>query len=280
MSGSFSTPFKYRIASLLAQKGLQPLWRALNALSYWGLGYNNWYSTVNGENQFVAKWARQWREKAPVVFDIGANEGDTTIQFLKALPDARIHLFEPNPATYARLRSRFSQEKNIVINPCGVGKSAGQLTLYDFDGKGSERASLLPETFSDLLLAKKSAIREMTVEVVTVDAYCDRRGIDAINYMKIDVEGFEKFVLEGAADQIAKGRIGIIQLEINEHNVISGFNIYALRKMLQGYEIFRLLPHGLVPVATRSQPYIAAKDVPRYSNLIAVREDLARSLPR
>jgi hypothetical protein len=98
MSRSARTPFKYRVGSLLAQNGLQPLWRALNALSYWGLGYNNWHSTVNGGEQFVARWARQWRWKTPVVFDIGANQGDTTIQFLNVLPDARMHLFEPNPA--------------------------------------------------------------------------------------------------------------------------------------------------------------------------------------
>jgi len=262
----------------LAQNGLQPLWRGLNALSYWGLGYNNWRSAVNGEDQFVTRWARQWRGKTPIVFDIGANEGDTTTQFLNVLPDARMHLFEPNPATHARLRSRFSNKTNVVINQAGVGNAMGQLTLYDFDGKGSERASLLQETFSDLLLVKSSTIKEVTVEVVTVDAYCDRQGIEAIDYMKIDVEGFEKFVLEGAADRIARGRIGAIQLEINEHNVISGFHLYALRKMLPDYEIFRLLPNRVVPVATRSHPYVAAKDVPRYSNLVAVRDNLASQI--
>ena len=278
MSGSPRTPLKYRIGSMLAQSMLQPLWRALNALSFWGLGYNNWYSAANGENQFIDKWARHWRGTTPMIFDVGANEGDTTIQFLDALPGADIHLFEPNPVTYSRLRSRFPDRKNIVINHCGVGKSAGHLTLYDFNGKGSERASFLPETFSDLLGTKSSAIREVTVKMVSIDAYCNCKGIESIDFMKVDVEGFEKFVLEGAADLIAGRRIGIIQLEINEHNVVSGFNIFALRKMLPGYGIYRLLPHGLVPVATRSQPYIAANDIPRYANLVAVRDDLALPL--
>jgi FkbM family methyltransferase len=107
--------------------------------------------------------------------------------------------------------------------------------------------------------------------VVTIDSVVGNR---VVGGMKVDVEGFEKFVLEGAANLIAGRRIGIIQLEINEHNVISGFNIFTLRKMLPGYGIYRLLPNGLVPVATRSQPYIAANDIPRYANLIAVRDDL------
>lgn len=275
MSGSPRPPLKYRIGSLLAQRMLQPLWRALNALSYWGLGYNNWYSAANGENKFVARWARQWRGPAPIVFDVGANEGDTTIQFLNAFPGANIHLFEPNPATYSRLSARFSGRKNIVVNHCGVGKAAGHLTLYDFQGRGSERASFLEESFSELLGAKSDEIRQASVSMVSIDGYCSSNAIEAIDFMKMDVEGFEKFVLEGAADLIAGRRIGIIQLEINEHNVISGFNIYALRKMLPGYGIFRLLPHGLAPVATLSQPYVASNDIPRYANLVAVRDDLA-----
>ena len=274
MSGSPNIPWKYRMGATLARGALQPLWQALNALSYWGLGYNNWYSSANGEDRFVAQWARQWRGKTPVIFDIGANEGDTTIQFLNALPDADFHLFEPNPATYSRLRGRFSNKKNIAINHCGVGKSVGELMLYDFGAKGSERASFLQETFSDLLRTK-NAILGSTAPITTVDVYCDRCQISSIDYMKVDVEGFEKFVLEGAENRLAARQIGVIQLEINEHNVISGFNVYALRKMLPGYEIFRLLPKGLTPVATRSRPYVAAIDVPRYANLIAIRDDLA-----
>lgn len=275
MSGSPRTPMKYRIGSLLAQSMLQPLWRKLNALSYWGLGYNNWYSAANGENRFVARWARHWRGAAPIVFDVGANEGDTTIQFLNVLPGAHVHLFEPNPVTYSRLRARFSDSKNIVLNHCGVGNSSGHLTLYDFKGRGSERASFLQESFSELLGAKSAEIRQATVRMVSIDGYCSSHGIESIDFMKVDVEGFEKFVLGGASDLIAARRIGIIQLEINEHNVISGFNIYALRKLLPGYAIFRLLPNGLAPVATKAQSYVAANDIPRYANLVAVRDDLA-----
>lgn len=57
---------------------------------------------------------------------------------------------------------------------------------------------------------------------------------DRRDYLKIDVEGFERFVLEGARGLIGAGRIGLAHLEMNEHNVVSGLNLHMLGKLLRG----------------------------------------------
>ena len=54
----------------------------------------------------------------------------------------------------------------------------------------------------------------MTLECIdTVDRFCDQGGIDQIHFMKVDVEGHEMPVLEGAASMLRGGRISIIKLE-------------------------------------------------------------------
>jgi len=270
MSKQNFVPFKYRVGALMASKPLQPFWRAMNAASFWGLGYNNWHSAVNGEDRFIARWAAARKTGRAVIVDVGANEGDTTQQFLDAMADAQCHLFEPNPKTFARLSRRYGGRTNVRLNQKGVGDKAGHITLHDFDGPGSERASFLPETFTDLVHNKSAVLKSVEVEVVTLDDYARSEGIAHIDFLKIDAEGFERFVLEGAQALLAARRIGVIQLEMNEHNVISNFNIYGLKKLLAGYDIYRILPSGLEPVATRGRTYLPAQDVPRYCNLAAI----------
>ena len=270
MSKQNFVPLKYRMGSLMAQKPLQPFWRAMNAASFWGMGYNNWHSAVNGEDRFITDWAGRKKGEKPVIFDVGANEGDTTQQFLNVIPAAQCHLFEPNPKTFARLSRRYEGLGNVRLNQKGVGNQAGQITLHDFDGPGSERASFLPETFTDLLHTQAAKLKSVDVEVVTLDDYAQAGGVAHVDFLKIDAEGFERFILEGAKNLLAAGRIGVIQLEMNEHNVISNFNVYGLKKMLAGYDIYRILPSALEPISTRARDYLPAQDVPRYCNLVAI----------
>ncbi|HXJ03142.1 MAG TPA: FkbM family methyltransferase [Micropepsaceae bacterium] len=273
-------PFRYRLASLLARRGLQPLWQRLNDLSYWGLGYNNWISQLNGEDRFAAGWAQTHKGRPVIVFDIGANEGDFTGVLLPSLPQAEFHLFEPNPPTFARLKSRYGEHSRIHLNACGVGDKPGKAILYDFkSGKGSERASLIAETFSTILHHDSSNLHAAEVPVATLDDYCRDRGIGHIHFLKIDTEGFERFVLEGASECLQQGRVDIIQLEMNEQNVISAFSLHALTQMLPDYDIYRILPGSLAAMVTRNAPYQARFDVPKYANLVLARRGASAPEP-
>jgi hypothetical protein len=93
------------------------------------MGYMNTDPVRNGEYRFLAEWANRHRMKTgrrPVVFDIGANEGDFTAQVLALFNDVEVHCFEPNPLTFARLKARFGNESRVVLNHCGLGAEAGQ----------------------------------------------------------------------------------------------------------------------------------------------------------
>lgn len=275
MSTQSAIPLKYQFASLLARRALQPGWRALNALSLWGLGYNNWLSAVNGEDHFAHVWAKGFASNTPIVFDVGANEGDHTALILGILPSAQCHLFEPNPHTFTRLNKRFAECSNVTLNQKGVGARSQHAVLRDLEGDGTERASFVHETFDVIIRPDDHLTQEFEVEVVSLDEHATKLGIKRIDFLKIDTEGYERFVLEGCQALIADDRIDVIQLEMNEQNVIVDFSIFRLQKMLPRHEIYRLLPDGLEPVATRDVPYRAALDIPRYANIVAIPVDHA-----
>lgn len=81
MSTPAHIPIQVRIARLLARRNLQRFWEVLYLISVRGLGYNNYISSINGEDRFVQEWLLKYLRDNLVVFDVGANIGEFTAFF-------------------------------------------------------------------------------------------------------------------------------------------------------------------------------------------------------
>ena len=75
-----------------------------------------------------------------------------------------------------------------------------------------------------------------------------RERIDIIDFLKVDTEGHELAVLQGASSLIEDGRIGCIHFEFNEMNIVSRVFFLDFRELLHNYKLYRLLPNGLLPL--------------------------------
>jgi FkbM family methyltransferase len=237
----------YLYALLLGWPALARLHKAALYLSLRALGVHNYESPrVSGE-QRVIKLALSDRS-APIVFDVGANEGHWTTRVLTHYPDATVHVFEPQK----RLAEQIARQHRVAhVNNIALGNVAGTLELRDYaDHPGSQHASLLPGVIDGI---HHGTERRVLVEVATLDAYCRERGIDRIDLLKIDVEGFERQVLEGARRLLDAGSVHAIQFEFNEMNVVGRTFMADFMAMLEkDYEVFRLLPHGLLRLRSGS----------------------------
>ncbi|HEY4135429.1 MAG TPA: FkbM family methyltransferase [Alphaproteobacteria bacterium] len=262
-----------RLLGWMARTQLQPLWWGVYRIAIGGLGHMNPDPRFNGEERCIATWARAWAARhpgrSPVVFDVGANEGDFTASVLAAFAGCQVHCFEPNPKTFARLSARFGSDGRVKINNLGLGDKPGSFTLYDYAGsEGSGHASFLPATFDDVY---KSATQSVEAQVGTLDIYMANAGVESVDFLKIDVEGLEKAVLEGGAKALADGRIATIQMEFNAHNILTGLSILTLTKILANYDIYRIVANGLAPLVVDGKGYNSRFEIFKYANLIAVR---------
>ncbi len=262
-----------RILGLMARTQFQPLWWSLYRVAIGGLGHMNADASLNGEERFIRDWSKSFAARnpgrPPVIFDVGANEGDFTAAMLAAQADCRVHCFEPNPKTYARLSARVGGDKRTIVNNLGMGDKPGSFTLYDYAGsEGSGHASFLPATFQDVY---KSATQTVEAKVGTLDDYIAEHAIETVDFLKVDVEGLEKAVLEGAAKTLAAGRIATIQMEFNAHNILTGLSILTLSKMLPDFDIYRIVANGLAPVLTANHAYNSRVEIFKYANLVAIR---------
>jgi FkbM family methyltransferase len=135
------------------------------------------------------------------------------------------------------------------VNAVNLGMSdhIGPATLHDrADYNGSSHASLSSAIFSEVYRVKT---KSETIDLTTVDEFCRLNHIDCIDLLKIDVEGYELNVLKGAKGMLNSRRVRFIQFEFTQLNSSIGVffkDFYDL--LVENYQIFRLLPHGIEPI--------------------------------
>jgi FkbM family methyltransferase len=241
---------------------------ALFQLGGRGLGLLNPRSRAfSGEQAFIRQALRG--TAAPIVFDVGANEGHWSAFALSANPGARIFAFEPHPRTYERLASRLPGARCFAV---GVGERAGVRTLHDYaDGAGSGHASFV-EGVIETVHRREAALWQ--VVVATLDDLAAAEGVDRIDLLKVDVEGMELAVLRGAQRLLERGAVKRILFEFNEMNLLSGArfaDFYAL--LAPRYRLYRVLPHGRLAI-DRYHPWMHEQFV--FQNFVAeLRPDAA-----
>jgi FkbM family methyltransferase len=238
-------------------------------LSSRALGFNNHSSLrFSGENRVIGDLVG--RTKAPVVFDVGANNGDWSAAVLKANRLAQIHAFEPQKAFADRIAATYP---GIAVNNAAVGESAGELDLHDYaDRPGSRHASLLKGVIDNI---HGGVPRVTKVPVVTIDDYCRDHRVEYIHFLKIDVEGFEISVLRGAKEMIARGKVEAIQFEFNEMNVPARTFLHDFMDYFgNAFSVYRILPHGILPLKANNHWF---NEQYTFQNLLAVRRQTSQA---
>jgi|CXWL01.1.fsa_nt_gi FkbM family methyltransferase len=198
----------------------------------------NMDSRVNGEFSLLERLAGRFPVRT--VFDVGANVGDWTVAAAAAFPEARIHAFEPSPATFEQLMQRLRSEKleppRIQALAFALAESARSRTLYEYEGPGIA-------SFADW---HGDALRASTVEAVAGGAYAAGVGVEAIDFVKIDVEGFEMDVLRGFEDLIRTAKLGFVQFEYGMFAVERRIRLRDFRELLGAqYRLGRIMPAGV-----------------------------------
>jgi FkbM family methyltransferase len=156
----------------------------------------------------VAAFLRGRVKPGAVCLDVGANVGVYVLQFAHwSAPSGRVIAFEPNPGARVVLERHIRLNGlagRVTVVPAAVAASAGHATLYAADADGMSR---LNEPNS----AIAQRVREITVETLTLDGYCEGEGVSP-DWLFIDIEGLEVAALEGARRLVeARGReLGIV----------------------------------------------------------------------
>ncbi len=208
--------------------------KALVGMNYWDAGKFR----ISGELPLVKKLFRD--QENVVFFDVGANDGEYAKAIAEILPtSSKLYCFEPFSKMFALMCETTEEIGNIQRHHFGFGAEEDILTIYYDDG--IEELTSLYNNIPDRGLSHTE-----NVPIKTVDDFLRSEGIEKIDYLKIDVEGHELKVLEGAKEALKGGRIDHIQFEFGESMVDSRVFFRDFWELLhEDYAIFRILPDGL-----------------------------------
>jgi FkbM family methyltransferase len=222
--------------------------RLIFSLSLRGMGVYNYTSlSLSGERWLIKNIVKRLG-KDLLIFDVGANIGD----YSKAILDEEVKVkqifaFEPHPQTFERLKENTGTISELRPVQVALSDTRGKIILYDrINSKGSSHASLSEDIFLNIHQVESSGV---PVEVNTIDIFCSDNNIGMIDFLKIDVEGFEFSVLKGSQDMLDNNKIRVIQFEFTQLNSTVGiFFKQIFNTLSDNYYIYRLLTHGLQQV--------------------------------
>lgn len=135
------------------------------------------------------------------IFDVGANVGQTVVGMHALYPDAELLAFEPVRASYERLEQTAADLAGVQCFNLALGEA-------DVEGQVTARG-----TATGNRVVPTATKGTQAVTIATGDAFCRERGIDHIDYLKVDTEGHELQVLRGFARMLAEFRIDLVELE-------------------------------------------------------------------
>ena len=131
-------------------------------------------------------------ESEDIIIDVGANIGWISLLFFRYGPaNIQIFAFEPDPLNYKLLQKNVQQNNATQVTCCSEALSdkVEKKTLYLYPSKNRGRHSLLPINQG----------QQVEVSATTLDTFLEERKLDysRVKFVKIDVEGYEYFVLKG-----------------------------------------------------------------------------------
>jgi FkbM family methyltransferase len=151
----------------------------------------------------------QWRSLRYVV-DVGANVGQWANALLELVSPERLIMIEPGPAMFAQLREKFGGRAGVELHNVAIGNGNGTTTLRMT--RDSTGASVLPPRaeMKELVGGNWTVENEVECPLRTLDSLL--AALPEISLLKIDVQGYEKEALAGAAETLAKTRFLLIEL--------------------------------------------------------------------
>ena len=190
------------------------------------------FSNLSKENIFIKNF---FGKKKITLVDVGANLGGYTNLVLQNTKVKEIHMFEPSKKCFGYLKKKFTQNK-IYINNKALSNTNKMNTFYESEVLSQSSLHNVKNKFNSNL--ENTDVYK--IECVTLDKYFyGHKKNFVIDLLKIDAEGEDLKVLEGATKLLKNKNIRLIKIELlNSFNQKNNSNINEIIFFLNKYNYY------------------------------------------
>lgn len=206
-------------------------WEPNNAYSLLGYPLRGDFETIE------TKIAILFAQNSGCVVDVGGNFGWYACQLLNTMPkNGEIHIFEPVPYEREMLQKNLSLNTNTdskaIVNSMCLSDSCGEVVLYVPTKMGAAFASLAVQNY-------KGGFEKIITKSDLLDNYCRINNIENIDFIKIDVEGAELKVLNGAFGILSAAKKPAMLIESSESMTAAfGYHVKDVISFLERLNYF------------------------------------------
>jgi len=193
-------------------------------------------------NSTIQNFKKMNKNISPVFFDVGCNAGS----FVKVLSNnnftTNIHCFEPHPKLSNIVIEKYS---HVIMNKICLTDNIGNININIPLWSVGLSSIINRPVFNDLK-SEGQDITILNVNTNTIDNYCNEKSINNIDFIKIDVEGAEKMVLDGAKNMLENNKIKVGIFEIGETLKDANTSEDEICNMLENYnyKIYKEIPNN------------------------------------
>lgn len=196
------------------------------------------------------------------VLDIGAHEGKTAVSFLELFPEATIYSFEPIPQCYEKLVERTKDYPRCKTFNCAIGEASGTIEFHQSNYSPSSSILRMAKSHEQAFPFTEGSVK-LNVPVIALDDFLIKENIDGHLAMKIDVQGYEWQVLNGAKKALEKVKLLLIETSFIE--------LYESQKLFS--DIYsRLINEGFVYAGSFDQLFNPHNGKPIQQDAIFIKQ--------
>ena len=190
-------------------------------LRFLGLELSRYYPEME-QKTFDEIYKEILKKERIIIFDVGANQGQSIVRFNGLFNSKEIHSFEPIDFEYSKMIDKFKDMKFVKINNYALGEKLEKKSFYINEYTGSSSFyDTQKNTNWCKLRSKQHNINPINftkekriIDIETIDNYCRSNNVNNIDILKIDTQGYEDKVLQGASNLINNKSIKFIEFEI------------------------------------------------------------------
>ncbi|HEY8366877.1 MAG TPA: FkbM family methyltransferase [Bacteroidia bacterium] len=242
--------------AILGKKAFQGFFSKLHLFALYGLNYGRGGLVgVSGEENVLKILDKSSVSKDPqlTIIDAGANVGEYALSVQKYITsNKQIFALEPVKDTFAKLSANTQAHNSIIPLNVGLGKDTVEIEIFK-NALESKHASLYQRNmdhWDNNLSLNQSEI----VKILSFEEFVSSQNLTHIHLLKMDTEGHEFSILQGATNWLKDQKIDLIQFEFGVCNVDSKVFFKDFYQLLNpNYAIFRILDDGFALVDKYSE---------------------------